>query len=101
MHGDQFFVDLDLSEANLPIGSRLRVGDAEVVVSAKEHNGCGKFEQRFGRSALDFVNDYSGGLGRVNHRGIYWTCIRDGEVKPGSSIEVISRSDPVEKLTCT
>ena len=38
--GDQLYVDLDLGEANLPPGSRLRVGDVLLEVSAKPHRGA-------------------------------------------------------------
>ena len=54
--GDQLYVDLDLSELNLPAGSRLRVGEAVLEVSAKPHRGCAKFAARFGDEALRFVN---------------------------------------------
>ena len=48
--GDQLYVDLDLSHANLPAGTRLAIGDdgAVIEVSAKPHNGCKKFLARFG-----------------------------------------------------
>jgi hypothetical protein len=54
--GDQLYVDLDLSEANLPAGSRLALGSAVIEVTAEPHLGCQKFAQRFGRHALRFVN---------------------------------------------
>jgi hypothetical protein len=53
--GDNLFVDLDISAANLPLGTRLRVGQAVVEVTAKPHNGCHKFKARFGEDALRFV----------------------------------------------
>ena len=37
--GDNLFVDLDLSAANLPPGTRLRVGAAVVEVTPKPHTG--------------------------------------------------------------
>jgi hypothetical protein len=43
LFGDNLFVDLDISAANLPCGSRLRVGDAIVEVTPKPHNGFSKF----------------------------------------------------------
>lgn len=93
--GDQMFVDLDLSAENLPIGSRCRVGEAEVVVTKKEHNGCAKFINRFGQDAMSFVNMHDlgpGGKGRLNYRGIYWLVTKPGEVRPGSRIEVLERA---------
>ena len=54
--GDQLFVDLDLSEENLPIGSRIAIGSAILEVTAPPHTGCSKFASRFGMDARDFVN---------------------------------------------
>ena len=56
LFGDSLFVDFNLSTANLPIGSRLRVGEAVVEVTPMPHNGCSKFKARFGADALFFVN---------------------------------------------
>ncbi len=49
--GDQLYVDFDLSEGNLPAGTRLRIGTATVEVSVEPHTGCQKFTQRFGLEA--------------------------------------------------
>ena len=38
--GDQLFVDLDLSEENLPAGTRLKIGGAEIEVTSIPHTGC-------------------------------------------------------------
>ena len=54
--GDQLYVDLDLSEARLPAGSRLSIGDAVIEITPKPHRGCEKFAARFGAAALRFVN---------------------------------------------
>ena len=58
--GDQLYVDLDLSYRNLPPGTRLRVGEAVIEVTAEPHRGCGKFSARFGVEALKFVNSAVG-----------------------------------------
>jgi MOSC domain-containing protein YiiM len=50
--GGQLFVDLDLSEENLPAGTRLTIGEAEIELSAKPHTGCAKYAARFGTDAL-------------------------------------------------
>src|SRR5262249_46849093 len=68
--GDNLFVDLDLSAGNLPAGTRLRVGDAQVEVTAKPHNGCSKFRGRFGADALQLVQ--AAETRHQNLRGIYW-----------------------------
>jgi hypothetical protein len=54
--GDQLFVDLDLSDANLPPGTRLAIGTAVIEVTAEPHTGCSKFVERFGIDAMTFVN---------------------------------------------
>ena len=46
--GDQLYVDLDLSDDNLPPGQRLQVGEAILEVSALPHTGCKMFAERFG-----------------------------------------------------
>ena len=87
--GDNLFVDLDLSAANLPVGSRIRVGEALVEVSPMPHDGCAKFKQRFGTDALRFVSGKA--LRAQNLRGIYWTAVEPGEVRVGDTIDVLSR----------
>ena len=51
LFGDNLLVDLDLSVANLPAGSRLRLGSALLEVTPEPHTGCLKFRQRFGGDA--------------------------------------------------
>jgi hypothetical protein len=89
LFGDNLFVQLDLSAASLPIGSRLRVGGAVVEVTPKPHNGCVKFKGRFGQDALFFVQAKA--TRDQNLRGIYWTVIEPGEASVGSPIVVLSR----------
>ena len=54
--GDQLFIDLDLSEDNLPPGTQLELGTATIEVTAIPHTGCKKFVARFGLDAMKFVN---------------------------------------------
>lgn len=88
--GDNLVVDLDLSTANLPAGSRLRVGAALVEVTAEPHDGCSKFRARFGADALAFVQ--SPVRRHLNLRGIHFRVIEAGEVAVGSAIKVLSRT---------
>lgn len=89
LFGDSLFVELDLSVANLPPGSRLRVGEALVEVTPMPHNGCAKFKARFGGDALLFVNAKP--TRHLNLRGIYWKVIGAGDAWVGAPVEVLSR----------
>lgn len=82
--GDQLYVDMDISRENLPPGTRLAIGDAELEVSAKPHTGCGKFVHRFGADAMKFVNSATGR--ELCLRGINTWVIRGGAVKPGDAV---------------
>jgi len=89
--GDNIFVDLDISAANLPPGTRLRVGGAVVEVTPLPHNGCAKFKGRFGSDALSFVNAQP--TRDQNLRGIYWKVIESGEAAVGAPIQVLARGE--------
>jgi MOSC domain-containing protein YiiM len=82
--GDQLYVDLDLSVANLPPGTRLEVGTAVVEVTEKLHTGCAKFTERFGSAAIRFVNQPPGRELRL--RGMYAKIVEPGTVRPGDAI---------------
>ena len=82
--GDQFFVDLDLSPQNLPIGTQLALGDAVIEITAEPHLGCNKFKQRFGQAAVMFVNTDIGKS--LNARGVNAKVITPGTVAVGTTI---------------
>ena len=83
--GDQLYVDLDLSEANLPPGTRLAIGPAAVIeVTAPPHTGCAKFRARFGPEAMRFVNTAEGRALRL--RGMNARVVMGGRVCPGDAI---------------
>jgi MOSC domain-containing protein YiiM len=83
--GDQLYVDLDLSEDNLPPGTRLSLGTALIEVTAVPHLGCKKFVARFGLDAMKFVNSP---LGRQLHlRGINAKVIRPGHIRQGDIVQ--------------
>lgn len=87
MAGDQLFVDLDLGIGNLPPGTRLEIGGAEIEVSPEPHTGCRKFAARYGRAAMDFVNSEVGR--QMNLRGINARIVKGGRVRVGDAIRVI------------
>jgi MOSC domain-containing protein YiiM len=89
LSGDNLFVELDLSTPNLPPGSRVRIGGATLEVTPKPHNGCRKFQARFGPEALRFVSKPD--LRHRNLRGIYMRVMQPGEVSPGDPVEVVVR----------
>jgi MOSC domain-containing protein YiiM len=82
--GDQLYVDLDLSNANLPAGTRLEVGSAVLEVTDELHTGCAKFTDRFGSDAIRFVNKPPGRELRL--RGMYARVVQRGIVRPGDTI---------------
>ena len=85
--GDNLWLDLDLSEANLPIESHIQVGAAILQVTPLPHNGCQKFRARFGDGALLLVSQR-----RTRHRnlrGIYLKVLHPGRVHVGDSVLVI------------
>lgn len=85
--GDQLYVDLDLSVANLPAGSQLRVGTVLLEVSDKPHTGCSKFSARLGDAALAFVNSEEGKAMRL--RGMNCRVIEGGEVSTGDRLKKV------------
>ena len=82
--GDQLYVDLDLSVAVLPAGSRLAIGSAVIEVSQPPHTGCAKFSARFGSDSLRWINS---DIGRANRmRGLNARVITAGTIRTGDAI---------------
>lgn len=86
--GDQLYVDVDLSYANVPPGTRLSVGDAVIEVSPAPHTGCGKFVRRFGVDMMKLVNSPAGR--ELNLRGINARVITAGTIRRGDRIVKLS-----------
>jgi len=82
--GDQLYVDFDISEANLPAGTRLGLGTAVIEVTAEPHTGCAKFHARFGGDAHRFVNTKMHRQLRL--RGLNARVIQPGTVSTGDTI---------------
>jgi hypothetical protein len=86
--GDQLYIDLDLSDDNLPAGTHLAIGSAIIEVTAVPHTGCKKFSARFGVEALKFVNSPEGK--RLHLRGINTKIVQPGVIQVGDAVKKIS-----------
>ena len=86
--GDQLYVDMDLSDDNIPAGTQLAVGSAIVEVSPDPHTGCNKFSSRFGLEALKFVNSLEGK--RLHLRGINTKVIQAGSIRVGDQVRKLN-----------
>jgi MOSC domain-containing protein YiiM len=82
--GDNFIVDLDLSEENLPRGTQLAVG-SEVLLEMTDlpHTGCSKLAKRYGDEARAFMNNKR--RKSLHLRGRYARILRGGTVRVGDS----------------
>ncbi len=85
LSGDQLFVDLDLSKANVPPGTRISVGSAILEVTNQPHTGCGKFAARFGVEALKLISSPTGR--ELQLRGINLKVVQGGEIRPGDAVK--------------
>ena len=85
--GDQLYVDIDLSDENLPCGSRLEIGEAIVEITGIPHNGCKKFVERFGIDAVKFVNSP---IGKELHlRGVNAIVVKPGIIRVGEAAKKV------------
>ena len=82
--GDNLFIDMDLTPANTPPGTRLAIGSALIEITDTPHNGCASFIERYGRDACIFVNTGEGNKLRL--RGIYARVVQDGRVSTGDQV---------------
>jgi MOSC domain-containing protein YiiM len=88
--GDNLIVDLDLSDENLPPGSRLAIGESVVVeINGEPHTGCGKFQQRYGADARAFMNNARGM--QLHLRGRYGSIVRGGTIAVGDAVGKLAR----------
>ncbi|MEL7459925.1 MAG: MOSC domain-containing protein [Pseudomonadota bacterium] len=85
--GNNFFMDIDMSPDNMPPGTRLSIGSAEIEISREPNKGCKLFVDRYGHAACVFVNV---GKGRaLCARGLYARVVKDGTVRLGDKVEKI------------
>lgn len=85
--GDQLYVDFDLSDDNIPPGTRIQVGSAILEVSAVPHTGCKKFSARFGVEAMKFVNSTEGK--HLHLRGINTRVVQGGIIHTGDTVQKV------------
>ena len=89
--GDNLIVDFDLSEDNLPPGSRLTIGKGVVIeVNGEPHTGCGKFQKRYGTEARAFMNNARGM--QIHLRGRYGSIVRGGTIVVGDGVRKLGKS---------
>ena len=84
LFGDQLYIDLELSEANLPAGTQLALGGAVIEVTPPDHTGCKKFAERFGVDAVKFVS--SPVAKELRLRGIYAKVVQPGPIHVGAVV---------------
>jgi hypothetical protein len=95
--GDQLYIDLDLSTANVPPGTRIAVGSAIIEVTPPPHTGCKKFMARFGEDAFNFVNSPNGR--QMQLRGINARVIKPGKIQVGDKVRKLNEpSSASDKL---
>jgi MOSC domain-containing protein YiiM len=82
--GDNLIIDFDLSDENLPTGSRLAIGQVVLEITDLAHTGCTKFSKRYGQQARQFVNSPRGK--ELHLRGRYARIVTGGTISVGDSV---------------
>ena len=85
--GDNIYTNLNLTEAHLPVGSRLQIGEAVIEVSDVVNDACGKFVQRFGADAFQAIRSEENTPLRL--RGIFCRIIQAGFIRQHDVIRVL------------
>jgi MOSC domain-containing protein YiiM len=89
--GDNLIVDFNLSDLNLPTGSRLAIGNEVVIeISDLSHTGCTKLAGRYGAEARNFMNNARGKA--LHLRGRYACIVSGGMVKIGDTLRKLPPS---------
>lgn len=83
--GDTFICDLDMTEANLPVGTLLAVGTAVLRVSDVWNDACAKWKVRHGEAAFDWVREHP----TLRLRGVLCSVDQDGVIRNGDAVEVL------------
>jgi MOSC domain-containing protein YiiM len=87
LSGDNLHLNLDLSESNLPKGTRIEIADVLFQVSPEPHRPCEQFVARFGQSAHDAMLDPFW----IHHRGrgVLLEVLVGGTIRAGDTVRVI------------
>jgi len=85
--GDNLIIDLDISDANLPVGQRLTIGKVMVEITDVPHTGCSRFAERYGNDAVEFINAPERSSLRL--RGVYAKFLNSGLIHVGDIIKKI------------
>lgn len=84
LHGDTFMVDIDFSEANMPVGQRLQIGEAVIEVSDVYNDSCNKFIERYGKDVVKWINHPP--YKSLRLRGIFAKVIKAGLIRRGDKV---------------
>ncbi|WP_276152391.1 MULTISPECIES: hypothetical protein [unclassified Sulfitobacter] len=82
--GDLLVVDMELSEANLPVGTVLQAGQAKIEVSDKFNTACVKWRRRYGDDSFRWINLEKNRPLRL--RGVLCRVVQDGLVRTGDRL---------------
>lgn len=85
--GDPIVADLDMTEANLPVGTLLQAGTAVLRVSDAFNDACVKWKLRYGAAAKDWI--VAPGHPALRLRGVLCSVEVDGGVWMTDQIKVI------------
>ena len=83
LFGDSLFVDFDISPENMPVGTKIKIGEAIFVVTDEMHGPCSKFKKRFGTAAFQICATEK----HRHYRGIYLQVLQSGDIWIGAEIQ--------------
>ena len=83
--GDTMIADLDLTEANMPVGTRLQIGSAVIEVSDKFNTACAKWKARYGGDSFAWINHRPNRPLRL--RGVLCRVVADGTIRATDRIQ--------------
>ena len=82
--GDTMIVDMDLSHDNLPVGTILQAGTAQLRVTDYWNDACVKWKVRYGADALDWLREEENIKSRL--RGVTCEIVTDGVIINGTPL---------------